>query len=350
MRTESGSPSTAHRICLGDARTLPLPDDSVELVVTSPPYPMIELWDDLFCDLDDGVETALAAGDGRAAFDRMHDVLADAWAEIRRVLVEGGIACVNVGDATRTVEGEFRLYPNHARITEAFTDLGFDQLPGVLWRKPTNAPTKFMGSGTIPPNAYVTLEHEHVLVFRNGEKRSFETRAPERYSASYFWEERNDWFSDLWDDLDAAPQVAAGATPRERRAAFPVELPYRLISMYSVYGDTVLDPFWGTGTTTLAAMATARNSVGLEVESGLSDQFAERVSTIDEWSRERVRQRFADHRSALADRDDPVEHTAENYDFGVVTSEEEPIQLYAVADVTETAGGYEATHDAVEPE
>lgn len=350
MRPDSASPSTAHRICLGDARTLPLPDDSVELIVTSPPYPMIELWDDLFSELDSGVEEALATGDGRVAFDRMHDVLAEAWAEIQRVLVEGGIVCLNVGDATRTVEGEFRLYPNHARITEEFASLGFDQLPGVLWRKPTNAPTKFMGSGTIPPNAYVTLEHEHVLVFRNGDKRSFETRATGRYAASYFWEERNEWFSDLWDDLDAARQIATEETSRDRLAAFPVELPYRLISMYSVYGDTVLDPFWGTGTTTLAAMATARNSVGVEVDASLPARFTERVSTVEEWSRERIQQRFADHQSFLSERDEQPEHTAENYDFGVVTNEEELIELYAVAEVSETAGGYEVTHEAIDPE
>ncbi|MFB6177625.1 MAG: site-specific DNA-methyltransferase, partial [Halobaculum sp.] len=288
MRTESGSPSTAHRICLGDARCLPLPDDSVELVVTSPPYPMIEQWDDLFTEFDPRIEEALSTGDGHSAFDLMHDQLADAWAEIRRVLVDGGIACINVGDATRTVEGHYQLYPNHARITEEFWELGFDQLPGVLWRKPTNAPTKFMGSGTIPPNAYVTLEHEHVLVFRNGDTRSFEAGAPERYEASYFWEERNRWFSDLWTDIDAAPQTTAEETARDRRAAFPVELPYRLISMYSVYGDTVLDPFWGTGTTTLAAMASRRNSVGVELDPGLTDQFTDRVSTVEEWAHERV--------------------------------------------------------------
>ncbi|MEZ3142980.1 site-specific DNA-methyltransferase [Halobaculum sp. MBLA0143] len=344
MGPDPASRETAHRVCLGDARQLPLPDDSVELVVTSPPYPMIEQWDDQFAAMDDGVAAALSNGDGQTAFDRMHAVLREAWAELARVVVDGGVVCVNVGDATRTVAGEFRLYPNHARITEQLTNLGFRQLPGVLWRKPTNAPTKFMGSGTLPPNAYVTLEHEHVLVFRNGSRRSFEARADRRYEASYFHEERNRWFSDLWD-LSGDSQGTADDTPRDRRAAFPTELPYRLISMYSVYGDTVLDPFWGTGTTTFAAMAAARDSVGVESVPGLPAQFDDRVDSVRSWSQERAQRRLAAHREAVADQEDTYEAT--NYDFEVVSNQERRVQLYAVTATERRSGGYYAHHDPV---
>ncbi|MEZ3115273.1 site-specific DNA-methyltransferase [Halobaculum sp. MBLA0147] len=347
MRTDDAAPTTTHRVCLGDARRLPLPDDSVELVVTSPPYPMIEQWDDLFAAQDPRIAEALQAGEGPRAFDLMHGLLDEAWAELQRVLVDGGIACVNVGDATRTVAGEFRLYPNHARVAERMRAAGFRQLPGVLWRKPTNAPAKFMGSGTLPPNAYVTLEHEHVLVFRNGRRRSFPASDPDRYEASYFHEERNRWFSDLWDGLDAASQAADEATPRERLAAFPVELPYRLISMYSVYGDTVLDPFWGTGTTTLAAMAAARDSVGVEVEPGLPTQFDDRVDGVRSWAQERVDRRLADHREYVAERE-ATEYEAEHYDFDVVSSRERRIRLYTVADVSRVSGGYRVEHELVD--
>jgi len=97
---------TTHRVTVGDARTLTTIDDNaVELVVTSPPYPMIELWDELFTELDPAVSEALAAGDGRAAFEAMHAELDPIWAELDRVLVEGGIACINIGDATRTLGG-----------------------------------------------------------------------------------------------------------------------------------------------------------------------------------------------------------------------------------------------------
>jgi len=345
MRADAASRRTRHRVYAGDARRLPLPDDSVELVVTSPPYPMIEQWDDQFASMDPTVATALDDGDGKAAFDRMHAVLRDAWAELARVVVDGGVVCVNVGDATRTIAGEFRLYPNHARVTRALTDLGFRQLPGVLWRKPTNAPAKFMGSGTLPPNAYVTLEHEHVLVFRNGDRREFEARADRRYEASYFFEERNRWFSDLWDDLRAAPQVTDEETPRDRRAAFPVELPYRLVSMYSVYGDTVLDPFWGTGSTTLAAMAAARDSVGVESVPELTTQFDDRIDGVRSWSRERARRRLAAHRETVADREDTYE--ASHYDFGVVSRQERDLRLYTVGETDHVAGGYHATHEPV---
>ena len=105
---------TAHELRVGDARTFELPPESVDLVVTSPPYPMVEMWDDLFTDLNPAVGRHLDGGDGQAAFDAMHEQLDAVWAEVERVLVDGGIACVNVGDATRTVGEGFRVYQNHS--------------------------------------------------------------------------------------------------------------------------------------------------------------------------------------------------------------------------------------------
>ena len=346
---------TRHRVHAADARDLDgLAEDSVELVVTSPPYPMIEMWDDLFADLDPAIEAALAAGDGRAAFDAMHDALAPVWAELRRVLVPGGIACVNVGDATRTLGGSFRVYENHARITEAFDDLGFDPLPEVLWRKPTNAASKFMGSGMLPPNAYVTLEHEYVLVFRNGpDRRSFEPRADRRYEAAYFWEERNHWFSDLWTDVGGERQTLPGDA-RERSAAYPFAIPYRLINMYSAYGDTVLDPFLGTGTTTLAAMVAGRHSAGYEIDPDLVSAVDERVDEAPALSREVAGDRLDAHRAFVAQQREAGEtfgYTAEHYDVPVTTTQERRIRLYAVDRVDRVGGDpteYRAVHDPVE--
>ncbi|AHG04354.1 modification methylase [Halobacterium sp. DL1] len=335
---------TTHRVHVGDARDLPLADDSADLVVTSPPYPMIEMWDETFAALDPAVGDALDAGDGARAHDLMLDVLDDAWAEVARVLRPGGIAVVNVGDATRTV-GRFRVYDNHARITQTFEELGFDPLPGVLWRKPANSAAKFMGSGMVPPNAYVTLEREHVLVFRNGERRSFEPGADRRYEAAYFWEERNRWFSDVWTDLGGERQALADPDLRERSAAFPLALPYRLVNMYSVYGDTVLDPFWGTGTTSLAAAVAGRSSVGVEHDPGFANAFAERIREAPHLSREFARQRLADHREFVRGTDDALDYEAENYDTRVRTNQERRIQFYEVADVAETPDGWRATHE-----
>ncbi|WP_232702475.1 DNA-methyltransferase [Halobacterium wangiae] len=335
---------TTHCVHVGDARDLPLADDSVDLVVTSPPYPMIEMWDDTFAALDPAVGDALDAGDGARAHDLMLDVLDDAWAEVARVLRPGGIAVVNVGDATRTV-GRFRVYDNHARVTEAFEELGFDPLPGVLWRKPANSAAKFMGSGMVPPNAYVTLEREHVLVFRNGPRRSFEPGADRRYEAAYFWEERNRWFSDVWTDLGGERQALADPDLRERSAAFPLELPYRLVNMYSVYGDTVLDPFWGTGTTSLAAAVAGRSSVGVERDPGFADAFAERIREAPALSRGFVAQRLADHREFVRETDGELGYEAERYDTSVRTNQERRIRFYEVASVTETPEGWRATHE-----
>jgi DNA modification methylase len=340
---------TRHRVAVGDARRLEgIDDNAVELVVTSPPYPMIELWDDVFADLDPAVGDALDAGDGAAAFDLMHDVLDDVWAEVERVLVDGGIACVNVGDATRSLDGSFRVYQNHARVVESFAALGFDPLPEILWRKPGNAAAKFMGSGMVPPNAYVTLEHEYVLILRNGHgSRTFEPNAERRYNAAYFWEERNRWFSDVWTDVGGTAQALDHDNLRDRAAAYPVEVPYRLVNMYSVYGDTVLDPFWGTGTTSVAALVAGRDSIGVERDPEFAEVFDDRVGTVPELSRRIARSRLADHRAFVEERREAgatVGYDADHYDFPVTTKQEVPIRLYAVDSVDATDEGYRATH------
>ncbi|MFC4542187.1 DNA-methyltransferase [Halosolutus amylolyticus] len=345
---------TTHRVYVGDARDLSaVADDAVELVVTSPPYPMIEMWDDLFTDLDPAVGDALAAGDGRAAFAAMHAQLDRVWDELERVLVDGGIACINVGDATRSVDGSFRVYPNHARILEAFESRGFDPLPDVLWRKPANSAAKFMGSGTLPPNAYVTLEHEYVLVFRNGvDSREFEPRADRRYEAAFFWEERNRWFSDVWTDVRGELQDLSGDAVdddlRDRSAAYPLEIPYRLCCMYSAYGDTVLDPFWGTGTTSLAAMCAGRHSIGYELEPAFREVFDDRVASVPDLSRSIGRARLDRHREFVADRradGKDLSYEADHYDTDVVTKMERGIRFREVSSVVPFEEGYWAEHE-----
>ncbi|MFB6086847.1 MAG: site-specific DNA-methyltransferase [Halodesulfurarchaeum sp.] len=343
---------TRHRVIVGDARSLDaIEDDSVELVVTSPPYPMIEMWDELFTELDPAIGERLEAGDGPGAFELMHGALEPVWAELERVLVDGGVACINVGDATRTVDGSFRVYQNHARLIETLESLGFEPLPEILWRKPTNSGTKFLGSGTIPPNAYVTLEHEYILVFRNGpEKRDFEPGEPDRYEAAYFWEERNRWFSDVWEDLRGEGQTLENGEVRDRSGAYPFGVPYRLINMYSVYGDTVLDPFWGTGTTTLAAMVAARNSIGCELEAEFVDEFDRNVAEVPEIARQVVERRLKSHRAFVEEaRSDGREfdHTAEHYDVPVTTKREREIRLYGIEDVGRIPSGYRLSHEPV---
>lgn len=344
---------TSHQIVAGDSRSLSaVDDDSVECIVTSPPYPMIEMWDDLFENLSPRVRDHLDNGEGRAAFESMHEELDQVWSEVGRVLVDGGIACINIGDATRKVDGSFRVYQNHSRIIDSFEALGFEPLPELLWRKPVNSAAKFMGSGMLPPNAYVTLEHEYILIFRNGkDSRTFEPGSERRYGSAYFWEERNQWFSDVWMDIKGELQSLDSGELRERSAAYPFEIPYRLINMYSVYGDTVLDPFWGTGTTTYAAMVAGRNSIGYELEDDFISVFEDRVSDVPKVSREVIQQRLDDHTEFVEDKlesGDEFKYEAENYDFPVTTKQEKPMQFYSAGEVVTETDGYTVVHEPVE--
>ena len=112
-------------------------------------------------------------GDGKQAYALIHQILDAVWDEVFRVLKDGRFACINIGDATRTLKNNFCLYPNHARILNYLLSIGFSALPDILWRKQANTPNKFMGSGMLPAGAYVTLEHEYILIVRKGSKREF---------------------------------------------------------------------------------------------------------------------------------------------------------------------------------
>ena len=348
---------TVHRIVLSDARELAeVSDQSVNLIVTSPPYPMIEMWDALFSRIDPEIAQALAESDTKAAFEGMHRHLDIVWKEVSRTLAPGGILCVNIGDAVRTFKGNFQMFANHSRIITCLTSLGLIQLPGILWRKPTNAPNKFMGSGMLPAGAYVTLEHEHILIFRKSEKRDFsgEDARQKRRENAYFWEERNLWFSDVWFDLIGASQTLGYKGSRERSGAFPLELPYRLIHMFSLRGDLVLDPFAGTGTTLIAAMCTGRNSIHYEIDPSLHAAILSRVASVPEFSHALACQRFDAHVAFIKDRiktKGPLKYTNCVYSIPVVTRQEEDLQINHVLNMHYLAKDrFGVTHDLWRPQ
>jgi len=333
--------STTHSIIIGAAQNMEqLKDNSIELVVTSPPYPMIEMWDEIMAKQNPEVQTALDKNDGAKAFELMHLELDKVWAEVERVLIPGGFACINIGDSTRTINGEFALYPNHSRIISAFQKLGFPNLPNILWRKQTNAPNKFMGSGMLPSGAYVTLEHEWILIFRKGSKRQFKNESEKlrRKESSFFWEERNVWFSDLWD-LKGTKQKIDNSETRKRSAAYPFDLPYRLINMYSLQGDTVLDPFLGTGTTSLAAIASNRNSVGYEIDPIFLNIITENIeSTPITFFNSIIQNRIDQHINFVTERNadikkSEIKHYNENLKLPVMTNQETDIKFLFVNSV-----------------
>jgi modification methylase len=343
MGRESGAEGfeTHHRLAYGDARALEgLAAGSVDLVVTSPPYPMIEMWDPCFGKLDPRIDEHLRKTEGSAAFEGMHLILDEVWSSSVKSLREGGFLCISIGDATRTLGSDFRLYSNHARIAQACQALGLNALPVILWEKQTNAPNKFMGSGMLPAGAYVTLEHEYVLIFRKGGKRVFSSRdqVEKRRQSAFFWEERNQWFSDVWD-FKGERQRLNGSESGKRSAAFPFELPYRLIAMYSIEGDTVLDPFVGTGTTTLASMALGRNSVGYDTDAEILTYARNRVLSAwrDVASRTSDRlQRHFDFISSCSASGKLLQHVNKRYEFPVMTQQEVELRFSEPADLVES--------------
>lgn len=329
---------TIHRLIYEDAREIKaLENESIDLVVTSPPYPMIEMWDRSFAEMNPQVRQFLDKGEYSRGFESMHQVLDQVWQELYRVMKDGAFACINIGDATRTGNNRFQLFTNHARIQKKFFDLGFDVLPLIIWRKQTNAPNKFMGSGMLPAGAYVTLEHEYILVFRKGDKRKFSSPEEKykRMQSSYFWEERNIWFSDLWD-FKGARQDLDNRKLRERSGAFPFILPFRLINMYSVFEDVVLDPFCGTGTTVMAAMALGRNSLGCEIDPGFAEPVKQRIyeewSLLNRYNLDRIKNHLAFIESS---REDRLKHKNSYFGFPVMTRQEKDLKLSFIKTVEE---------------
>jgi len=221
-----------------------LQDMEAQLVVTSPPYPMINKWDKAF---------------GKVDFEYQHSILDRVWKECYRVLIDGGICCINIGDATRSIEGCFQCFPNFARVTMGCMKVGFVPLIPILWKKISNRPNAFLGSGFLPPNAYVAQDCEYIAIFRKGrELRKFGVKDRNRYKSQYTKKERDEWFQQIWE--------VGGVKGAKQTSSFPDEIPYRLIRMFSVIGDMVVDPFCGVGTTGRVAKTLERDFVGYEIE------------------------------------------------------------------------------------
>lgn len=245
---------TRHRLILGDARDLSfLSSESVHLVVTSPPYWTLKRYREH--------PGQLGHVNDYEAFPAELEAV---WRECYRVLVPGGrLVCV-VGDVckSRRAFGRHVVAPLHADIVVTCRRIGFDNLDPIIWHKIANASfevhngTKFLGK-PYEPNAIIKNDIEFILMQRKPggyRKPTQEQRARSRLSK----EEFAAWFRQFW--------TFSGESTREHPAPFPLELAYRLVRMFSFVGDTVLDPFSGTGTTMLAAARCHRNSIGVDVD------------------------------------------------------------------------------------
>ena len=342
--------STTHRIIYDDSSQLSgIEDESVDLVVTSPPYPMVAMWDEMFGELNQEISKMMDSGENDNAFELMHKELDKTWSSVFRVLKDGGIACINIGDSTRTLDGAFKLYNSHSRILNFCISIGFDSLPSIIWRKATNAPNKFMGSGMYPVGSHVTLEHEYILVLRKGPRRTFDTPESKsnRNKSAFFWEERNKWFSDTWFDVHGKLQDIE-TSKRDRSAAYPFELAYRLINMFSVKNDLVLDPFLGTGTTTKAAICSERNSIGFERDETLRELIEQEICECHEFSNSYIGERLDQHLEFVKTRIESgkdTKHKLNNHEGSCVSSQEVDIELNKISNIEISESEYKISYE-----
>lgn len=250
----STSGKTVHRLINGDARDLSfLPEESVHLVVTSPPYWNLKEYNAnprQMGHIDD--------------YEEFLSELGRVWEHVYRILVPGGrLVCV-VGDVcvSRREFGRHLVFPLHADICVMCRRLGFDNLNPIIWHKIANASyevergSKFLGK-PYEPNAIIKNDIEFILMQRK--PGGYRQPSSEQRTQSMIGKEDFDqWFQQIW--------TIPGASTKHHPAPFPLELASRLVRMFSFRGDTVLDPFCGSGTTMVAAMKYGRNSIGVEID------------------------------------------------------------------------------------
>ena len=251
---KSNKQKTYHRLIHGDARDLSfLDDESIHLVVTSPPYWNLKRYNENSDQLGHVNDYEVFLGE-----------LEKIWREVFRVIVPGGrLVCV-VGDVcvSRRRFGRHLVFPLHADICVLCRKIGFDNLNPIIWHKIANANfevengSKFLGK-PYEPNAIIKNDMEFILMQRKPGGYRKPTEDQRRFS-KIDKKDFGTWFQQIWN--------ITGASTRNHPAPFPLELASRLVRMFSFYGDTVLDPFCGTGTTMIASLRYGRNSIGIDID------------------------------------------------------------------------------------
>lgn len=247
---------TTHRLRLGDGRDLSwITNESVHLIVTSPPYWTLKKYEDNERQLGE-IED----------YNTFLDELDKVWRECVRVLAPGGRICCVIGDVCiPRRQGRHRVMPLHADIMVRARAIGLDALTPILWFKIANGVTEAKGNGAgfygkpYQPGAIIKNDVEYILLLRKGGE--YRSPTPMQKALSMLTkEEMQAWLRSAWFDIKGE------STRRGHPAPYPRNLAERLIKLFSFAGDTILDPFVGTGTTNLAAVAAGRNSIGNEIE------------------------------------------------------------------------------------
>ncbi len=242
---------TNHNIITGDSRNMELIEDSsVHLVITSPPYWQLK---------DYGISNQIGFDD---SYEDYINNLNLVWKECYRVLDKGCRLCVNIGDqfARSVYYGRYKIIPIRTEIIKFCETIGFDYMGAIIWQKVSTSNTTggatVMGSYPYPNNGILKIDYEFILLFKKlGKPRKVSREIKEKSKMTK--KEWNKYFYGHWN--------FSGEKQDRHLAMFPLELPNRLIKMFSFVGDTVLDPFLGSGTTCLSAVNLSRNSVGYEI-------------------------------------------------------------------------------------
>jgi len=243
---------TTHKIINGDSRQMNLiPDKSVHLIITSPPYWQLK---------DYGTENQIGYHEDYETYINNLNLV---WKECYRVLDNGCRLCINIGDqfARAVYYGRYKVIPIRTEIIKFCESIGFDYMGAIIWQKQTTTNTtggaSLMGSYPTPRNGILSIDYEFILIFKKLGVSKSKISKEIKEQSKMTTEEWKEYFSGHWN---------FGGTRQDGHIAmFPEELPKRLIKMFAFKGETVLDPFMGSGTTSLAARNLERNSIGYEI-------------------------------------------------------------------------------------